>query len=88
MHTNSCGRGYILMIPGTVASENTIRSPNVALMLDQRRRRWTSIRATLGQCLALYFWDNYFGRHKSVFKLALNVIQSPHIDFRAPWCDG
>ena len=32
-------------------SNNTRRSPNVVLMLCQRRRRWPNIKTTLGQCL-------------------------------------
>ena len=32
---------------------NTSRSPNVGLMLDQRRRRWTNIKPTLGERLVL-----------------------------------
>ena len=36
------------MTPG-----NRINQPNVGLMLDQRRRRWTDIGSALGRCLVL-----------------------------------
>ena len=32
---------------------NTRRSPNVAVMLGQRRRRWPNITATFGECLVI-----------------------------------
>ena len=32
---------------------NMIHRTNVGLMLDQRRRRWTNIKPTFGQCLVL-----------------------------------
>ena len=32
---------------------NTRQQPNVDLMLDQRRRRWSNIKSTLGQCFML-----------------------------------
>ena len=37
IHTNSCGRGYILMIPGTVASENTIGENTLKRTLFPKR---------------------------------------------------
>ena len=38
---------------GWVDPANTRWNPNVALMLGQRRRRWSDIKATLGRCLVL-----------------------------------
>ena len=38
-------------LPSQPQPENTIRWPNVALILDHRLRRWANIKATLGQRL-------------------------------------
>ena len=37
----------------TVVTQQTIHQPNVGLMLGQRRRRWTTIRPTLGDVSCL-----------------------------------
>ena len=41
--------GVLFFTAAGASRANTRRSPNVGLMLVQRRRRWADIKATLGQ---------------------------------------
>ena len=60
--------GLLWQAPGGVPIPvNTIQSPNIDVMFGQRRRRWTYITSTLGDCRV--YWAvgfNVYQFHKPV----------------------
>ena len=67
--------------------KNTRRSPNVALMLGQRRRRWASIETTSGYCI-LFAGESSAKWTRTSFKRIPHICFEHLFQAKRPLCVG